>query len=206
MSAPSRSAVSHCRFTGRAADARPMGDPRALMGRLTAAQNAHDLEGMLACFHEDYRSEQPQFPARTFEGIGQVRATGPRCWTPFRTSTPRSRVQRSTVTSSSWRSTGREPRRTARRSTSVASSSWASATTASPGGASRSTNSNAKARTSMPSSVARQAPKTVSSDPPRHFLCRPALNEWVDAAAWRRRACTSPIPDRKLARSFVHMI
>jgi len=28
-----------------------MGDPRALMDRLTAAQNAHDLEGMLACFH-----------------------------------------------------------------------------------------------------------------------------------------------------------
>jgi ketosteroid isomerase-like protein len=51
-----------------------MGDPRAVMERLTAAQNTHDLEGMLACFHEDYRSEQPQFPARTFEGISQVRA------------------------------------------------------------------------------------------------------------------------------------
>lgn len=51
-----------------------MGDPRALLDRLTAAQNAHDLEGMLACFHEDYRSEQPQFPARTFQGIDQVRA------------------------------------------------------------------------------------------------------------------------------------
>jgi len=51
-----------------------MGDPRALMEQLTATQNAHDVEGMLACFHEDYRSEQPQFPARTFEGSGQVRA------------------------------------------------------------------------------------------------------------------------------------
>src|SRR3954454_22856166 len=51
-----------------------MGDPRALMDRLTAAQNAHDLEGMLACFHEDYRSEQPLFPTRTFQGIDQVRA------------------------------------------------------------------------------------------------------------------------------------
>jgi ketosteroid isomerase-like protein len=51
-----------------------MGDPRALMDRLTAAQNAHDLVGMLACFHEDYRSEQPRFPARTFQGIDQVRA------------------------------------------------------------------------------------------------------------------------------------
>jgi ketosteroid isomerase-like protein len=51
-----------------------MDDPRALLDRLTAAQNAHDLEGMLGCFHEDYRSEQPQFPARAFQGIDQVRA------------------------------------------------------------------------------------------------------------------------------------
>ena len=29
---------------------------------------------MLACFHEDYRSEQPMYPARTFQGIDQVRA------------------------------------------------------------------------------------------------------------------------------------
>src|SRR5215218_8259680 len=51
-----------------------MADPRAVLDRLTAAQNAHDLEAMLACFHEDYRSEQPLFPARTFQGIDQVRA------------------------------------------------------------------------------------------------------------------------------------
>jgi ketosteroid isomerase-like protein len=44
------------------------------MDRVTAAQNAHDLEAMLACFHEDYRSEQPLFPARTFTGADQVRA------------------------------------------------------------------------------------------------------------------------------------
>ena len=51
-----------------------MGDLRALIDRLTAAQNAHDVEAMLACFHDDYRSEQPQFPARTFQGADQVRA------------------------------------------------------------------------------------------------------------------------------------
>jgi ketosteroid isomerase-like protein len=51
-----------------------VGDPRALIERLTAAQNAHDLDGMLACFAEDYRSEQPLFPARNFQGIDQVRA------------------------------------------------------------------------------------------------------------------------------------
>lgn len=51
-----------------------MGDQRALIERLTAAQNAHDVDAMLACFHQDYRSEQPLFPARTFEGSDQVRA------------------------------------------------------------------------------------------------------------------------------------
>jgi ketosteroid isomerase-like protein len=49
-------------------------DPRAVVERLTAAQNAHDLEGMLACFHENYRSEQPMYPARTFQGVDQVRS------------------------------------------------------------------------------------------------------------------------------------
>jgi ketosteroid isomerase-like protein len=42
--------------------------------RVTAAQNAHDVEGMVAGFHEDYRSEQPLFPSRTFRGADQVRA------------------------------------------------------------------------------------------------------------------------------------
>jgi ketosteroid isomerase-like protein len=54
--------------------ARPVGDPRVVLDRLTAAQNAHDLEGMLGCFHADYHSEQPLFPSRTFQGIDQVRA------------------------------------------------------------------------------------------------------------------------------------
>jgi ketosteroid isomerase-like protein len=49
-------------------------DPRAVIERLTAAQNAQDLEGMLDCFQRDYRSEQPLFPARTFQGVDQVRA------------------------------------------------------------------------------------------------------------------------------------
>src|SRR2546427_9984548 len=31
------------------------------------------LEGHLACFREDYRSEQPAHPARTFSGSEQVR-------------------------------------------------------------------------------------------------------------------------------------
>jgi ketosteroid isomerase-like protein len=65
------------------------------MNRLTAAQNAHNLEGMLACFREDYRSEQPLFPARTFQGIDQVRAN----WSALLDSIPdfRGEIVRSAV-------------------------------------------------------------------------------------------------------------
>jgi len=48
-------------------------DPLDLFGRLVAAQNAHDVDAMVACFHADYRSEQPLFPARVFRGADQVR-------------------------------------------------------------------------------------------------------------------------------------
>jgi ketosteroid isomerase-like protein len=51
-----------------------VGDPRAVLDRVTAAQNAHDVEAMLACFHADYVSEQPLFPARAFAGVAQVHA------------------------------------------------------------------------------------------------------------------------------------
>jgi hypothetical protein len=72
-----------------------VGDPRVLIGRLTAAQNAHDLEGMLACFHQDYRSEQPLFPARTFHGVDQVRAN----WSALLEAIPdfRAKILRSAV-------------------------------------------------------------------------------------------------------------
>jgi ketosteroid isomerase-like protein len=45
----------------------------AVSERLREAMNAHDLEGHVACFREDYRSEQPAHPARTFTGRDQVR-------------------------------------------------------------------------------------------------------------------------------------
>jgi ketosteroid isomerase-like protein len=72
-----------------------VGDPRAVIDRLTAAQNAHDLDAMLACFHEDYRSEQPLFPARAFQGIHQVRAN----WSALFEGVPdfRAEVSRSAV-------------------------------------------------------------------------------------------------------------
>ena len=72
-----------------------VGDPLAVIDRLTAAQNAHDLEGMLACFHEDYVSEQPMYPARTFQGVDQVR----RNWSALLESIPdfRSEIVRSAI-------------------------------------------------------------------------------------------------------------
>jgi SnoaL-like domain len=46
---------------------------KAVTERLLEALNAHDLEGQLACFHEDYRSEQPAHPERAFSGREQAR-------------------------------------------------------------------------------------------------------------------------------------
>jgi len=43
------------------------------MARLGAAINRHDLDGFVALFASDYRSEQPAHPARSFRGAKQVR-------------------------------------------------------------------------------------------------------------------------------------
>jgi len=45
----------------------------AVMDRLLAAMNAHDVGAFVACFAPDYRSEQPAHPSRAFEGSDQVR-------------------------------------------------------------------------------------------------------------------------------------
>lgn len=44
-----------------------------MVERLAAAQDRHDLDGILACFGEDHWSEQRLHPSRTFQGIDQVR-------------------------------------------------------------------------------------------------------------------------------------
>jgi ketosteroid isomerase-like protein len=49
------------------------GGPGAVIHRLHAAMNAHDLEAFLSCFQEDYDSEQPAHPDRAFRGRQQVR-------------------------------------------------------------------------------------------------------------------------------------
>ncbi len=42
--------------------------------RLAALMNEHDLPGAAALMHEDYRSEQPVHPGRTFVGRAQMQA------------------------------------------------------------------------------------------------------------------------------------
>jgi ketosteroid isomerase-like protein len=44
-----------------------------LTSRLLSAMNAHDLDAMVACFADDYRSEQPAHPNRKFRGREKVR-------------------------------------------------------------------------------------------------------------------------------------
>src|SRR4051812_27688027 len=51
----------------------PEPDPSAVVGRLRDATNAHDLDGIVACFAPDYRNETPVHPARDFVGREQVR-------------------------------------------------------------------------------------------------------------------------------------
>ena len=46
---------------------------KAVTEHLLEALNGHDLEVQLGLFSEDYRSEQPAHPARTFSGREQVR-------------------------------------------------------------------------------------------------------------------------------------
>jgi ketosteroid isomerase-like protein len=47
--------------------------PAELVQRLSRAVNAHDLEGIVACFADDYRNETPAHPTRGFTGRDQVR-------------------------------------------------------------------------------------------------------------------------------------
>ena len=57
---------------------------RAVSERLLEAINAHDIEAQIACFAEDYRSEQPAHPARAFTGRDQVRENWSRLFDSIR--------------------------------------------------------------------------------------------------------------------------
>jgi ketosteroid isomerase-like protein len=48
-------------------------DPMAVVERLQAAMNAHDLDALVSCFTQGYISEAPAHPSRDFLGRDQVR-------------------------------------------------------------------------------------------------------------------------------------
>ena len=50
----------------------PIDSALALIARLNAAMNRHDLAAFVACFDPDYESEQPAHPDRRFRGVAQV--------------------------------------------------------------------------------------------------------------------------------------
>lgn len=50
------------------------GDDVPVTARLRDAMNDHDVDALIDCFHEDYRSEQPVHPGRGFGGRAQVGA------------------------------------------------------------------------------------------------------------------------------------
>jgi ketosteroid isomerase-like protein len=50
-----------------------MTEARAVVDRIVAATNAHDLDSLVECFAPDYVNETPAHPQRGFRGREQVR-------------------------------------------------------------------------------------------------------------------------------------
>jgi hypothetical protein len=48
-------------------------DAETLLFKFRDALNSHDIEAFVACFDQNYHSEQPVHPGRTFQGREQVR-------------------------------------------------------------------------------------------------------------------------------------
>jgi ketosteroid isomerase-like protein len=69
--------------------------PTAVLQRLLAALNAHDLDALVTCFADDYVNETPVHPQRSFHGNAQVRTN----WSQIFTGVPDvcARVPRATV-------------------------------------------------------------------------------------------------------------
>jgi len=60
------------------------GSSLAVIERLRQATSDHDLDGIVACFSEDYTNEWPVHPARAFAGREQVRMN----WSRILTAVP----------------------------------------------------------------------------------------------------------------------
>ena len=80
---------------------KPEGErPDAVVERLLAAINAHDLEAMVACFADDFVNETPAHPQRGFRGSQQVRRNWGQIFggvPDLRARTPRTAVDGDTV-------------------------------------------------------------------------------------------------------------
>jgi ketosteroid isomerase-like protein len=61
------------KLTNQGEQTMPIDGPGATVERLLQATNAHDLDGLVACFADDYRNETPLHPAQSFKGRAQVR-------------------------------------------------------------------------------------------------------------------------------------
>jgi ketosteroid isomerase-like protein len=74
---------------------RPNQGQLPVLQRLLGTLNAHDLDGLVACFADDYVNETPAHPQRGFRGSAQVRTN----WTQIFAGVPdlRARVPRSAV-------------------------------------------------------------------------------------------------------------
>jgi ketosteroid isomerase-like protein len=59
-------------------------DPLVAVERLVRVTNAHDIEGIVACFADDYVLDSPIHPQRSFRGKEQVR----RNWTQILAAVP----------------------------------------------------------------------------------------------------------------------
>ena len=64
------------RLSGRRIVFRPVDDIRELMERQERALNAHGVDALVDCFHEDLYSEDFGHPAASFQGRGTCAATG----------------------------------------------------------------------------------------------------------------------------------
>src|SRR5713226_1529306 len=70
-------------------NARTQSSSKVVFERMIEAANRHGLEAMVACFTPDYRSEQPFYPERNFNGQAGVRKN----WSFFFSTMPDYRVE-----------------------------------------------------------------------------------------------------------------
>jgi len=83
----------------------------ALVERLAAAANGHDLDALAGCFAPDYRNETPAHPAQGFTGRDQVRRNWEQFFAvmPDLTATVLRSCGRGEVVWSEWEMTGTRP-------------------------------------------------------------------------------------------------